>query len=64
MEDEDIKCVIADICQRTLQPTLMTVDPLADVLGHQESKQGRYRQGEELRIGGTPVHVGSQVFRE
>ena len=44
VEDEDIEGAVADIGERTLQPTIMTVDPLTDVVGHQETDECRYGQ--------------------
>ena len=62
VEDKDLKRMVADIYQHTLQDVFMSVYPLADVVGHQETEQGRDGEREELRVGGTPVHVCRQVF--
>lgn len=40
VEYEDVKRMVANIGQRPLQPSLVTVDPLADVVSHQEPQQG------------------------
>ena len=64
MENEDVERVVARIDEEALQTAFVTVEPEADVVGHQESEQGRDGQREELLEGRTPVHVGRQVFRE
>ena len=42
----------------------MTVNPLTDVVGHQETDECRYGQRQELGVGRTPVHVGREVLGE
>ena len=37
VEDKDVKRVVADIGQCSFEPSFMSVEPLADVIGHQES---------------------------
>ena len=64
MEDEDIKRVVAGIDEEPLEPTFAGIYPSADVIGHQESEDGRGGERQELLEGGAPVHIGSQVFRE
>ena len=64
MEDEDVERVVTDVDQRPLQPSLTTVNPQADVISHQESKQSGHGQRKELRECRTPVHVGYQIYRE
>ena len=58
MEDEDIKGMVANIDQQLFEFTWMFVNPTAEVVGHQESEDGRDGEGQELLEGRTPVHVG------
>ena len=64
VEDEDVERVVAGIDQKSLEDAVSAVDPSADVVGHQEAKDGGDGQREELRIGGTPVHVRRQIDGE
>ena len=62
MEDEDIEGMVACIDQELFDLSLVFVDPAAEVIGHQESHDGRYGQGEELLERRAPVHVGCEIF--
>lgn len=64
VEDEDVKRVVAGIDEEPFEPALAGINPSADVIGHQESEDGGDGERQELLEGGSPVHVGSQVFRE
>ena len=41
MEDEDIKRVVAGIDEEPLEPAFAGIYPSADVIGHQETEDGR-----------------------
>ena len=41
VEDEDVERVVAQLSQESFHHLLATVDPAADVIGHQEAEQGR-----------------------
>ena len=64
MEDEDIERMVACIDQELLELIVMFIDPAAEIVGHEESENGRDGEREELLEGGTPVHVGREVLRE
>ena len=64
MEDEDIERMVACIDQELLELVVMFIDPAAEIVGHEESENGRNGEREELLEGGTPVHVGREVLRE
>ena len=64
VENEDVKRVVAGIDEEPLEPTLAGINPPADVIGHQESEDGRDGKRQELLEGGAPVHIRRQVFRE
>ena len=64
VEDEDVERVITSVRQELLQFPFMFVEPTADVIGHQESQQGRKGQRQELGVSGPPVHVGCQIGGE
>ena len=64
MEDEDIEGVIARIDQQLLELPVVFINPTAEVVGHQESEDGRDGEGQELLEGRTPVHVGCEILGE
>ena len=64
VEDKDVERMVAGIHQKPFEPVLSFVNPSADVEGHQEAENGRNGEREKLVEGGTPVHIGGQVFRE
>ena len=45
VEYEDVERMVACIDEEALQKALMSVEPLTDVIGHQEPEQCRYGQG-------------------
>ena len=64
MEDEDIERMVACIDQELLELVVVFIDPAAEIVGHEESENGRNGEREELLEGGTPVHVGCEVLGE
>ena len=64
MEDEDIQGVVADINQYLFEFPVMIINPAAKVIGHQESQDGWDGEGQELIEGGSPVHIGREIFGE
>ena len=62
VEDEDIQCMVACINKELFEFAVVLIDPAAEVIGYQEAQYGWYGEGEELLEGGTPVHVGREVF--
>ena len=64
VEDKDVERMVAGLNQELFEPVLSFVNPAADIVGHQESEDGRHGERQELGEGRTPVHIGSEVFRE
>ena len=62
VEDEDIERMVAGVDQELFESVVVFIQPTAEVIGHQEAQYGWYGEGEELLEGGTPVHVGREVF--
>ena len=48
VEDEDVQCMVACINKELFEFAVVLIDPVAEVIGHQESQDGRNGEGEEL----------------
>ena len=64
VEDEDIEGMVASIDQELLESVVVFIEPVAKVVGHQETQDGREGEREKLLEGGAPVHVGCKILRE
>ena len=64
VENKDIQGVVACIDQKPFDDPVVFIQPTTEVVGHQESENGRDGEGEELLEGRAPVHVGREILGE